>query len=276
VDDPGVRRAKKSLGQNFLVSPVTAGRIAAAVEPEAGGLLFEIGPGRGALTTHLVDAEARVVAYEIDGALVEALRERFGERRNLEIVQEDIRDVDLEAEAARRAASAYKVIGNIPYNLTGVILVNLAFLERCVRSVCMVQREVGERVLAPPGERRCGILSVFLQSYFDIERVLRVRPGAFRPRPRVESVVLCFTPRVSEGAPEERRTFLSLLKTAFSQRRKRLLGVLRAAAGSALGGDAFAGGALAGVDLRRRAEELALSDWFALFDGWTALKDGRR
>ncbi len=264
--------AKKSLGQHFLVSNDVAGKIVDALSPGAGELIFEIGPGYGALTTFLAGSRAHVVAYEIDGALVASLDGRFGANARVEIVQKDVREVDFDAEAEKRGMQIYKVIGNIPYHLTGVILVDLAFLGGLRRAVCMVQREVGERVLASAGERRTGILSVFLQSYFDIERVLRVRPGSFRPRPRVESVVLGFSPRGSAGAPENRRDFLDFLKLAFSQRRKKLLGVLREASGAKNAGDRFPPESLAGVDLHRRPEQLALIDWFGLYGGWSVMK----
>jgi 16S rRNA (adenine1518-N6/adenine1519-N6)-dimethyltransferase len=275
VDEPGGTSAKKSLGQHFLVSPRVAERIVEALAPRAGELLFEIGPGRGALTALLAGSGAHIVAYEIDRSLVASLVEQFGAHAGVEIVQGDVRTLDFDTEATRRDRREYKLIGNIPYNLTGVILTGLAFLGGCTRSVCMVQREVGERVLAPPGERRCGILSVFLQSFLDIERVLRVRPGSFRPRPAVESVVLAFAPRVFPGAPADRRRFLDFLKLAFSQRRKRLLGVLRAASGLENARERFASGHIAGIDLSRRPEQLALREWFALYDGWCAMKGAR-
>ncbi len=128
---------------------------------------------------------------------------------------------------------------------------------------------------ACPGKRRCGILSVFLQSFLGIERVLRVRPGSFRPRPTVESVVLRFAPRVLPDAPADRRGFLDFLKLAFSQRRKKLLGVLRAASGAENARELFASGRLAGIDLTRRPEQLALRDWFELYEAWCAMKGAR-
>lgn len=264
--------AKKSLGQHFLVSRDVAGKIVYALSPCAGELIFEIGPGHGALTTFLAGSGARVVACEIDRSLVSSLDGQFGAHAGVEIVQKDVREVDFDAEAYKRGVRNYKLIGNIPYHLTGVILVGLAFLGGCRRAVCMVQREVGERVLASPGERRTGVLSVFLQSYFDIERVLRVRPGSFQPRPRVESVVLGFSPRGSTGAPEDRRGFLDFLKLTFSQRRKKLFGVLREASGAKNARDSFPPESLAGIDLHRRPEQLALIDWFGLYGGWSVMK----
>lgn len=272
MGEPKRSAAKKSLGQHFLVSRDVAARIVDALEPCAEELIFEIGPGHGALTTFLAESGARVVAYEIDRSLVASLGGQFGARDGVEIVQKDVREVDFDAEAERRGVRNYKVIGNIPYHLTGVILVDLAFLGGLMNAVCMVQREVGERVLASPGERRTGVLSVFLQSYFDIERVLRVRPGSFQPRPRVESVVLNFSPRESIDAPEDRRGFLGFLKLAFSQRRKKLFGVLRDASGAKNAGVRFPPDALAGIDLHRRPEQLALGDWFVLYGGWSAMK----
>jgi 16S rRNA (adenine1518-N6/adenine1519-N6)-dimethyltransferase len=129
----------------------------------------------------------------------------------------------------------------------------------------MVQREVGERICTGPGERNCGILSVYLGSYLGIERVIRVRPGSFSPPPQVESVVLRFTRESRPGAPAEREAFLEFLKGCFSQRRKKLRSVLRALFGTAHARVVTGLGTDAGVDLDHRPEELYFDDWFRLF-----------
>jgi 16S rRNA (adenine1518-N6/adenine1519-N6)-dimethyltransferase len=258
-------RAKKSLGQNFLTAEPVARSIAAALSPRPGDLVFEIGPGRGALTVPLAASGAAVVAYEIDEPLVELLREKLGSSRNVELCHADIRAVDFDAAAAERGSSSYKLAGNIPYKLTSTILIDLARWRMLSEAVIMVQREVGERIIARPGERNCGILSIFLQSYFIIEKVRKVRPGSFTPPPRVESVVLKFVPLVSGEGPKNREAFLLFLKRCFSHRRKKLRNTLGEVFGAETAKDLEQLGTVSGVDFDMRPEELSLEGWFSLF-----------
>jgi len=264
--------AKKRLGQNFLTADSVARKVVSALSPVPGDLVFEIGPGRGALTVPLAHSGATVVAFEIDEALVGLLREQLATSRNVEIYHADIRSVNLDAAADERGAPGFKLAGNIPYNLTSTILIDLARWRRVSQAVVMVQREVGERILAAPGERNCGILSIFLQAYFIIERVLKVRPGSFTPPPKVESVVLRFVPRTSGGGPKDREAFLKFLKGCFSHRRKKLRNVLGEQLGVETAKDWKRLGELSGVDFDMRPEELTLESWFALFAASLGLK----
>jgi 16S rRNA (adenine1518-N6/adenine1519-N6)-dimethyltransferase len=256
---------KKSLGQNFLVSKSVAGRITDAVSPAPGELIFEIGPGQGALTVPLGKSGARIVAYEIDAALAAIVREKCEQFTAVEVVTADIRDVDLEREASERDAAAYKLVGNIPYHLTSPILADLPRWKGCEAAVLMVQREVGERIMAAPGERRCGILTVYLQSYFAVTRVARIRPGSFRPRPKVESVVLKFAPKDSPSFLVKYDAFLIFLKRCFAQRRKKLKHVFRDPMGIKDATMLMRFAEKAGVDLEKRPEELSLEEWFMLY-----------
>ena len=257
--------AKRSLGQNFLTAETVAKSIAAALSPAPEDLVFEIGPGRGALTIPLVRSGATVVAYEIDEPLVELLREKLASSSNVELRHADIRAVDFDAEAAERGRSSYKLAGNIPYNLTSTILIDLVRWRMLREAVFMVQREVGERILARPGERNCGILSIFLQAYFIIERVRKVRPGSFTPPPRVESVVLRFVPHVSGGGPKDREAFLLFLKGCFSHRRKKLRNILGEFLGAKTAKEWEWLGELSGIDFGMRPEEVSLEGWLSLF-----------
>jgi 16S rRNA (adenine1518-N6/adenine1519-N6)-dimethyltransferase len=292
-------RAKKSLGQNFLAAESVARRIAGALHAAPGDLIFEIGAGRGALTAPLAESGATVVAYEIDAGLVELLREKLQDFDNVDVRHADIREVAFDAEAARLGRRSYKVVGNIPYNLTSTILLDLARAKDCRVAVLMVQREVGERILSSPGERNCGILSIFLQSYCKIQKVLKVRPGSFTPPPKVESVVLRFLPDSSIGGPLDREGFLAFIKRAFLHRRKKLRNLLpelaadaagearqeeqpagrvgRKPAGRATGteGAKQAPGrlaALSGIDFGLRPEELDRESWFTLFAASESMK----
>ncbi len=256
------RPAKKSLGQNFLVSDGAIRGIISAVTADDDLPVFEIGPGRGALTVPLAEGGTQIAAFEIDEALAEETAERLEGFKNAEIVLADIRDVDLDAEAARRGWDGYALAGNIPYLLTSTILLGLPALERCRRAVIMVQKEVGERVLAPPGSRESGIMTVFLQSYLAVKKVTTLKPGSFRPKPKVDSVVLIFAPVDRENAPGDHRGFLLFLKSAFSQRRKKLANALKKVPGIPEKAELER---LSGIDLGQRPEELSLEEWFALF-----------
>ena len=254
--------AKKSLGQNFLVSDGAIKGIISAVTAGDGLPVFEIGPGRGALTLPMASGGTQIAAFEIDEALAEETAGRLEELGNAEIVVADIRDIDLDAEAAGRGWDGYALAGNIPYLLTSTILLGLPSLERCRRAVIMVQKEVGERVLALPGSRNGGILSIYLQSYLAVKKVTTLKPGSFRPKPKVDSVVLIFAPVSRENAPGDRKGFFLFLKSAFSQRRKKLANVLKNLPG--IPGTAELE-EITGIDLGRRPEELELEEWFALF-----------
>lgn len=258
--------AKRSLGQNFLVSREIAGRIVEEAGIAAGGLVFEIGPGRGALTVHLAGTGARVVAFEIDRRLADELGARFRGLERMEIVHRDIREADLDGEAEARGYDAFTLLGNIPYNLTSTILLDLPRWRLCRTALLMVQREVGERIVAPPGERECGILSVYLQSYLETERVLRVRPGSFSPRPKVESVVLRFAPKGEGEGPGDREEFLRFLKGAFSQRRKKLGSIFREIFGMSDAGYLSRLEGLSGASMDDRPEELSLGQWKRLYE----------
>ena len=231
-----------------------------------GDLAFEIGPGHGALTIPLSETGAHVVAFEVDRALARELGERFAGQDRMEIRERDIREVDLDGEAGDRGYEGFTLLGNIPYNLTSTILLDLPRWSRCRRALLMVQREVGERVLTPPGERECGILSVYMQSYMDMERVMRVRPGSFSPRPRVESVVLGFSPKGRAEGPGERAEFLEFLKGAFSQRRKKLGSVLRDLFGMGDAGTLSRLAEATGASMDERPEGLTLAQWKRLFE----------
>ena len=266
LEESRIGRPRKSLGQNFLSSPDVAARIVDEAVRGNEGLIFEIGPGRGALTLILAQRRVRTVAIEIDGELVEYLRGKLDGLGAVEVVHADIRNFDLDREARLRGCEEYRVVGNIPYHLTGTILLETAFLQGCAGSVLMVQREVAERVMAAPGTKKCGILSVFLQSYFEVEKIMAVRPGAFFPRPKVKSIVIALVPAIRDGAPTNRRAFLDLLKLAFSQRRKKLGSVLRDLFGMGDAGTLSRLAEATGASMDERPEGLTLAQWKRLFE----------
>jgi len=220
-------RAKRSLGQNFLIDPNIQRRIAAAIEPGPDDEVLEIGPGRGALTRHLAGAVRRLVLVELDDQLAARLGEEFAGRADVDVIHADFLDVPLERVSTDPAG--LKVIGNIPYNITTPILFSL--LERRPRPrriVLMVQREVADRILADPGSKTFGALAVGVQTVADVERVLNVGRKAFRPAPDVDSAVVRITPheppRLSE---DEEKAVRNLTRFAFGQRRKQFQRILR-------------------------------------------------
>ena len=261
-------RAKKRLGQNFLVDESYARRVVGALGPRAGETLVEIGPGRGALTSLLLESGARVVAVEFDRELVGLLSGRFGSREEFKLVEADALNVDFcsEVEPAREA----RVVANLPYNISTAILQRLLEQRRCLGEfVLMLQREVVERITARPGESERGYLTVLVEASCSAEALFDVPPGAFRPAPKVWSTVARLRPRESAASELDGRLFTRLVGACFAQKRKTILNNLRSAPEDLRALVESAGGAAtlleaAGVDPQRRAEALTLEEWAAL------------
>lgn len=250
------RRARKGLGQNFLADRAVAERIAAQALAEGGGTVLEIGSGLGALTAPLLARAARVVALERDAALVAALQERFAGRDGLEVVAGDALRQDWASLLASGPAPRV-IAGNLPYHITAPVLERtLAQADRITRAVFMVQREVAERLRAPPGSRTYGATSVLLQARFEVRLVLVVRPGAFVPPPKIDSAVIVLSPWPSPRAQLD-DVFRSVVRSAFGERRKMLRNCWRG-----LGGwtpsELAANAAAAGIELDARAETLGV------------------
>jgi 16S rRNA (adenine1518-N6/adenine1519-N6)-dimethyltransferase len=260
-------RAKKSLGQNFLIDDNVLSRIVSCVAPVAGDAILEVGPGRGALTKLLAASGAQFLAIEWDRDLLPLLNAEFTGASNVEIGHGDILRVDLpQLLNSRGAGKKWKVAANLPYNISSQVL--FRFMECSSlfeRLVLMLQKEVGDRLVAPAGCKDYGALTVLLSLHFDIRREFLVKPGAFRPIPKVDSAVLCFTPlaqpRVEVGDED---FFRRMVKGAFNQRRKTLLNSLRSA-GFGEEGDALSQAlSRSGIDGGRRGETLTLDEFAAL------------
>lgn len=220
------RRAKRSLGQNFLVDPNLRRKIAAAVGAVPGEPVLEIGPGQGALTGHLVDSGATVTAVELDDGLAAALAARYEHHPRVTIVHGDILSVDLAGLTAEWGRT--RVAGNIPYNITTPIIFRLLQLPYPADIVLTVQAEVAARILAGPGTRTYGALSVGVAVHARASKVCKVPRQAFRPVPRVESVAMRITPlsppRLTARDVDRVR---ALTRAAFSWRRKQMGTILR-------------------------------------------------
>src|SRR5262252_6622742 len=220
-------RAKRSLGQNFLVGSHYPRRIVDSVAPRAGETIVEIGPGRGALTGLLIESGARVIAIELDPELIPGLSRMFSGLENFRLVEADALKVDYCDLIAPGAAA--RVVANLPYYISTPILQRLIEHRRCLSEMTlMLQREVVERITAPPGGKEYGFLSVLAQFYCEVEKLFDVPPGAFRPAPKVYSSVLRLRARARTAAVMDEALLIELTKVLFAQRRKTILNNLRA------------------------------------------------
>ena len=203
------------LGQHFLNNASVLERIAVAACPAGEDLAIEIGPGRGALTEKLLRRAARVVAIEIDAALVDHLRARFAGEPRLEIVHADVLATDLTQWG--RAPIA----GNLPYYITSPILEKTVRLD-VPRMVFLMQKEVAERLIATPGHREYGYLTLQTALFAETRLLFEVKPGSFRPPPQVDSAVVLLTPHMRDLGVGDRDAFLRFLGQCFRQKRKTL------------------------------------------------------
>jgi 16S rRNA (adenine1518-N6/adenine1519-N6)-dimethyltransferase len=254
---------KPKLGQNFLVDSEAIQRIAASIGDLTGRTLVEVGPGGGAITGELAARAAHLIAVELDHDLALHLRVRFPAER-VTVVEEDVLKFDF-AAASAAAGERLLVVGNLPYGITSQILLKLAANQLVLdRAVLMVQREVADRVVAQPGSRDYGLLSVTVQLYGPAQRLFTLPPEAFSPPPDVHSTVFRwrFAPRFAELGVEK-GSFLRFVRQCFAQKRKTLANNLRAAQISPeTVNDALAEAA---IDARARAEALPIETLAALW-----------
>ena len=223
---PGIR-PRKRFGQHFLHDPAVIERIAAAIAPLSGDALVEIGPGRGALTRHLLESDCGALdAIEIDRDLAALLREEWGGEPRFHLRNEDALRVDFSA-LARQRGRKLRLVGNLPYNISTPLLFHLLRSVDDIQDLhVMLQREVVARMAARAGDAAYGRLTVMLSPWVEVERLFDVGPGAFRPPPRVWSAVARLVVRAApEFAPCP--AFPAVVAAAFSHRRKTLRNALR-------------------------------------------------
>jgi 16S rRNA (adenine1518-N6/adenine1519-N6)-dimethyltransferase len=263
----GGRGRRRRLGQHFLASQAAVARVVGAVAPRPGDRFLEVGPGRGAITWPILEAGARLLAVEIDPRLVRRLRQIAGRESRLTVVQGDILRVDLASLLDRELppGTGIRAAGNLPYSVASpAILRLLSLADRFEDLTFMVQQEVADRILSPPGGRAYGVLTLLCAFRASSSRLLDLSPGCFDPPPEVRSTLLRFHPRpTAPGAEEEYATFAAVVKAAFSARRKRIRNSL--AAGAALpatGAEAWI--VKAGLDPAARPEEIPLEGFLAL------------
>jgi 16S rRNA (adenine1518-N6/adenine1519-N6)-dimethyltransferase len=255
--------AKPKLGQNFLNDAQAVQRIAASLGDLSGRTVVEIGPGAGAITSALAARAAHVVAVELDHDLAAHLRTQFPLDR-VTVVNRDVLLYDF-AAASTATGQPLLVFGNLPYGITSQILLKLAASHTSLdRAVLMVQREVADRIAAPPGSRDYGLLSVTVQMYGPAEKLFTLPPESFSPPPDVHSTVFRwrFAPRFVELGLDE-ASFLPFVRKAFAQKRKTLANNLRAA--GIVPAAAAAALAHAAIDPQARAEALPIEALAALW-----------
>jgi len=256
----------KRLGQNFLTDQRIIQRIVEALAPRADETIVEIGPGKGALTTSLLEKTGHLVAIEFDRNLIPLLEQSFGSKKNFTLVQNDALVTDV-CDVIRPATEA-RVVANLPYNIATAILQKLIEQRHCLSEmVLMLQKEVVERITAGPGSGERGYLSVFVEAYCQTEKLFDVAPSSFRPAPKVWSSVLrlVFRPRLTVDVQNEKLLW-QVVSAGFAQRRKTILNNLRNAPSPLQETVKNHGGASivlcqAEVDLQRRAETLRLDEW---------------
>ena len=219
-------KPKKKLGQHFLTDPGIASKIVDSLGLVAGyNQVLEIGPGTGILTQRLIERkEFETTVMDIDSESVDHLIRKYPDHTE-KILEGDILKADLNSLFGNHP---FAIVGNLPYNISSQIFFRVLDLRNLVpEMVCMVQREVGERLASGPGSKKYGILSVLLQAYYDVRIILRVKPGSFYPPPKVHSAVLHFSRNETSRLECNEDLFFKVVKRAFQNRRKTLRNALK-------------------------------------------------
>lgn len=251
-------RARKRFGQNFLHDPNVIRRIVAGIRPKPDQTLLEIGPGQGALTGALLETGCELHALELDRDLIPVLERQFGANPRFHLRQGDALELDLAAIAPQQRL---RVVGNLPYNISTPLIFHLLRQHTHIADMhFMLQKEVVERLAAPPGSKTYGRLGIMTQYFCSVEPLLEVPPGAFTPRPKVESAVVRLVPYATPPCPARSvETLQQVVRTAFNQRRKTLRNALQ----TLLPPEQIAA---LGIDGGARPETLPLAAYVAIAD----------
>lgn len=274
-------RARKRFGQHFL-ERAWVDKVIAAIDPQPSDFFVEIGAGRGALTMPLAAASRRVTAFEIDRDLVTTLTESAGPKVPiipgdfLRMTPQTLSWVLEDVNSGSEAPDGPRVAGNLPYNVASPIIFKLVEFFRSgiafTDATLMLQREVADRILAVPGTKDYGVLTLLVRQAADAERLLALPPGAFRPQPKVESSLIRLRFHPDKPEVSSQAVFKKLIQAVFSRRRKTLTNAL-----AALHPDRrFVRSVLeqAGIDGRRRPETLDIRE-FATLSNLFASREGR-
>jgi 16S rRNA (adenine1518-N6/adenine1519-N6)-dimethyltransferase len=266
-----VIRARKRFGQHFL-EPVWVDKVIKAIAPRADQDFIEIGPGPGALTRPLTERARSVTAYEIDRDLAAALTDEA--IPNLTIIEGDFLELSDAASPQPLAPSPCRVAGNLPYNVASPIMFKLVELHAAgiplIDATLMLQREVADRLVATPGSKEYGVLSILIQHRADVDMILKLPAGAFRPPPKVLSALVRLRFRQPRPEVKNGAIFVRLVQAVFTRRRKTMSNALRALDGSPLAmmqpSDALAA---ADLDGTRRPETLSIAEFARLADAYS-------
>lgn len=242
-------KAKKSLGQNFLVDDNMAAKMIECIDPRPDEVVVEIGPGHGVMTRRLQPRVRRLYAVEIDQRFYDELEATFGGCANFTLIKKDFLNCDL----ATLPENGLRVVGNIPYNITSPILFRLFEQRAQLRDVTLLmQKEVGLRAAAAPSSKDYGILAVISQALAEVTVLLKVPPTVFQPRPKVDSVLVRWTFNDRSQQIKDEAFFRVLVRQAFGQRRKMLRNSLKDFAEKTT------------FDFTRRPEQLSVDEWIML------------
>ena len=260
---------KKNFGQNFLVDERVLGKIVSSAEISKDDVVIEVGPGIGTLTQALAKEAYKVVAVEIDTTLVPILGELLSDFDNIEIINEDILKVDVNAIAEKYPDKKIKMVANLPYYITTPIIMNVLENHIPVESITvMIQKEVAYRMKAKPSTKDYGSLSLAVQYYCEPYLVANVPQNCFMPRPNVDSAVIKLTVMDKPKVQVNNEKFMfEFIKAAFSQRRKTLVNCIFSSGLLTLSKDEI-GKMLNGLgyDERVRGESLTLEDYGKITD----------
>ena len=250
-------RARKRFGQNFLHDTGVIRRIIAAIHPQATDNMVEIGPGKGALTSLLLERLDQLQVVELDRDLIPLLEQQFPNPEKLTIHQADALKFDFQTLGT--ADKPLRIVGNLPYNISTPLLFHLLHYHELIKDMhFMLQLEVVKRLAAQPGNKNYGRLSAMTQYFCDVEHLFDVPPEAFNPAPKVSSAIVCLRPRPPRIVAKNLQTLEDVLRNAFNQRRKTLRNTLKNLF-DAKQLDALA--AQINIDLSQRPEQLGIDDF---------------
>jgi 16S rRNA (adenine1518-N6/adenine1519-N6)-dimethyltransferase len=257
---------RKRWGQHFLVDRNILNKVIRTAELEKGDVVLEIGPGTGEMTLALARQVKKVIAVEIDRKLVNVLKEKTADLSNIMVIEGDVLKISLE-QLYRQGHQQLKVVANLPYQISTPLLFRFIESKQLFSTITlMLQREVAERMIASPGGKDYGPLSIFTQSVSDLSIQFYIKPSAFFPPPKVESAVIHMVWKERPLLrPEEEDWFKKVVKGCFSYRRKRLINALRHA-DLLLPEDLEKRIEKIGIDSQRRPETLAIQEFVCLAD----------
>lgn len=212
---------KKKFGQNFIVDENIIYNIVKKSEVDKDTLVIEIGPGAGSLTTKLAEFAKNVLCYEIDETLKDILAENLSDYDNVEVIYEDFLKADVNNDIKKYNYKKLYIVANLPYYITTPIITSV--IEKNVdvdKMVVMVQKEVGDRFKANVGTKDYSSLSVYLNYYFDVKKLMDISKNIFIPKPNVDSIVVEFTKKEQRYELKNKDLFFKLIRDSFTQKRK--------------------------------------------------------